>query len=77
MAYSASNIVTTSSAAMNCHRNFGPENFGPPNRNRQWKTGPAMQVGYVAIAPVGNNSYGSQTHKTGHSNTVMTATSKQ
>ncbi len=23
--------------------------------------------GYVAIAPVGNNSYASQTHKTGHS----------
>ncbi len=25
------------------------------------------QVGYVAIAPVGNNSYASQTHKTGRS----------
>ncbi len=26
-----------------------------------------FQVGYVAIAPVGNSSYASQTHKTGHS----------
>jgi len=23
-----------------CHRNFGPENFGPPDRNFQWKNGP-------------------------------------
>ena len=23
-----------------CHWNFGPENFGPPDRNFQWKNGP-------------------------------------
>ena len=23
-----------------CHRNFGPEYFGPPDRNFQWKNGP-------------------------------------
>ena len=22
------------------HRNFGPESFGPPDRNFQWKNGP-------------------------------------
>ena len=25
---------------MACHRNFGPENLGPPDRNFQWKNGP-------------------------------------
>ena len=33
-----------------CHRNFGPENFGPPDRNFQWKNdlpGPIFLVKMV------------------------------
>ena len=28
------------STSLDCHRNFGPENFGPPDRNFRWKNGP-------------------------------------
>ena len=27
-----------------CHRNFGPENFGPGDQNFQWKIGPAGPI---------------------------------
>ena len=28
----------------NCHRNFGPGNFGPGDQNFQWKIGPAGPI---------------------------------
>ena len=28
------------SGSLVCHRNFGPENFGPLDQNFQWKIGP-------------------------------------
>ena len=27
-----------------CHRNFGPGNFGPGDQNFQWKIGPAGPI---------------------------------
>ena len=27
-----------------CHRNFGPENFGPGDQNFEWKIGPAGPI---------------------------------
>ena len=37
-----------------CHRNFGPENFGPLDRNFQWKNGPPGPIVLVKWSIPGN-----------------------
>ena len=33
-------VVVALAVGWYCHRNFGPENFGPPDQNFRWKIGP-------------------------------------